>query len=116
MHRLGRHMSIEVNGDLVHDEPFDFMNQINYPTNRQVSAGRRDHGQLHLRRRSGSDVGFGDQLQRGDVLRRLLPLPGGSASRTAATACRSEWHARVPAPGATWSALCSKATVPSASM
>jgi hypothetical protein len=39
MHQLGNHMLVELNGDPVHDMDFNFMEQVNYPTTRQVSAG-----------------------------------------------------------------------------
>jgi hypothetical protein len=39
MHQLGTHMKIDVNGDVVHDEPFYFAEQKNYPASLNVTSG-----------------------------------------------------------------------------
>lgn len=59
MHQLGKHMLVELNGDPVQDEDFNFMEQINYPTDRQVSAGDTI-GVTCSYNESDVDVGFGD--------------------------------------------------------
>ena len=59
MHQLGDHMLIEVNGDPVHDEAFRFEEQINYPTNRQVSVGDEITVTCTYKHTT-VDVGFGD--------------------------------------------------------
>ncbi len=59
MHQLGEHMLVEINGDPVHDEDFRFEEQINYPTNRQVSAGDEITVTCEYLE-SDADVHFGD--------------------------------------------------------
>ena len=59
MHQLGEHMRVEINGDVVHDEAFRFAEQINYPTNREVSAGDEITVTCDYHT-SNVDVGWGD--------------------------------------------------------
>jgi len=63
MHQLGKHMLIELNGDAVQDEDFNFMEQKNYPTNRQVSVGDQI-GVTCSYNESDVDVTFGDSSNR----------------------------------------------------
>jgi hypothetical protein len=60
MHQLGRHMKVAVNGDLVHDEPFVFTEQKNYPTTLAVSQGDQIQVTCSYDNHTGSPVGFGD--------------------------------------------------------
>jgi hypothetical protein len=59
MHQLGKHMLVEINGEAVHDEDFAFIEQVNYPTNRQVSAGDEVVVTCSYHQ-SDVDVSFGD--------------------------------------------------------
>ncbi|HEU5056016.1 MAG TPA: hypothetical protein VFU21_05805 [Kofleriaceae bacterium] len=59
MHQLGKHMLVEINGDPVHDQMFAFQEQINYPTNREVSAGDEITVTCDYHE-SDVDVDFGD--------------------------------------------------------
>ena len=60
MHQLGRHMKIEVSGEVVHDQPFSFTNQVNYPTERQLVAGDVIDVTCTYLNDTGDPVGFGD--------------------------------------------------------
>ena len=60
MHQLGTHMLVEVNGETVHDEPFVFTEQKNYPTSRQVSQGDQIQVTCTYDNDTGGTVGFGD--------------------------------------------------------
>jgi hypothetical protein len=59
MHQLGKHMTVAIDGDLVHDEMFRFEEQINYPTNREVTASQEITVTCDYHE-SDVDVGFGD--------------------------------------------------------
>jgi hypothetical protein len=59
MHQLGDHMLVEINGDPVHDEAFRFEEQINYPTNREVSVDDEITVTCTYKHTT-VDVGFGD--------------------------------------------------------
>jgi len=59
MHQLGNRMTITINDNMVFQEDFRFQEQINYPINRQVSAG----DQIEVTCRydyTATDVHFGD--------------------------------------------------------
>ena len=59
MHQLGNRMTIEINDNMVFQEDFRFEEQINYPIDRQVSAG--DEIQVTCRYNyTATHVGFGD--------------------------------------------------------
>jgi hypothetical protein len=60
MHKLGRRMTVELNGTAVQDEDFTFTEQINYPTNRQVSAGDQLDVTCYYDNHTGGTVTFGD--------------------------------------------------------
>jgi hypothetical protein len=60
MHKLGRHMKIEVGGEVVHDDEFSFTEQINYPTTRQISAGESIDVTCTFVNDTGETVGWGD--------------------------------------------------------
>jgi hypothetical protein len=60
MHKLGVHQIIEVEGEVVHDQPFNFLEQVNYPTNRQLSAGDSITVTCRHLNDTGEDVGFGE--------------------------------------------------------
>lgn len=60
MHQLGRHMLIEVNGTAVHDEPFDFLEQKNFPTELQLQAGDEIAVTCTYEGHPDQNVGFGD--------------------------------------------------------
>jgi hypothetical protein len=59
MHQLGEHMTIDINTTNVHNEDFFFEEQINYPTERQVSPGDQIHVTCDYKQ-SDVDVDFGD--------------------------------------------------------
>lgn len=60
MHKLGAHQIIEVNGEVVHDEPFRFTEQVNYPTVRQLSVGDEVRVTCTFVNDTGEAVPFGD--------------------------------------------------------
>jgi hypothetical protein len=60
MHQYGTHMTIEVNGEVVHDERFRFNDQVNYPTNRQIQAGDTIRVTCRYVNDTGEAVGWGD--------------------------------------------------------
>lgn len=60
MHKLGSHQTIEVNGEVVHDEPFSFTEQVNYPTSRQLAAGDNVRVTCTFVNDTGAAVPFGD--------------------------------------------------------
>jgi Copper type II ascorbate-dependent monooxygenase, C-terminal domain len=64
MHQLGTHMKIEVDGAIVHDEPFSFDEQVNYPTDRELSAGAEVRVTCTYVNETGEDVPFGDSSNR----------------------------------------------------
>ena len=59
MHQLGEHMLVEIDGVPVHDEDFRFEEQVNYPTNREVTAGQEITVTCDYHT-SDVDVEFGD--------------------------------------------------------
>ncbi|HLU68281.1 MAG TPA: hypothetical protein VKZ63_18485 [Kofleriaceae bacterium] len=60
MHQLGRHMTIQVNDQIVHDQPYAFTEQKNYPTELAVSAGDTITVTCTYDNPTGMDVGWGD--------------------------------------------------------
>jgi hypothetical protein len=60
MHQLGSHLKIEVDGETVHDEPFSFVEQVNYPTTGQITAGQEVKVTCTFVNETGAPVDFGD--------------------------------------------------------
>ena len=60
MHRLGRHMQIEVGGQVVHDGDFSFEEQRHYPTRLEVPAGESIRVTCTYLNDTGAPVGFGE--------------------------------------------------------
>ena len=59
MHQLGNRMTIEIDDNMVFQEDFRFEEQLNYPINRQVSAGQEITVTCRYNY-TATDVGFGD--------------------------------------------------------
>lgn len=60
MHQLGRHITVKVNGDTVLDEEFGFEEQVNYPTDFDVSTGDLVEVSCFYDNNTGGNVGWGD--------------------------------------------------------
>lgn len=60
MHQLGTHMKIEVSGEVVHDGPFSFTEQVNYPTLRELRPGDEIRVTCTYENDTGREVTFGD--------------------------------------------------------
>ena len=64
MHQLGTHMVIDVSGDVVHDQTFRFTEQVNYPTERPVTAGEQINVTCRYVNTTGDPVSWGDSSNR----------------------------------------------------
>jgi len=60
MHQMGTHMVVKVNDEVVHDENFNFTEQINYPTERQVQQGDSINVTCTYVNDTGDPVTWGD--------------------------------------------------------
>ncbi len=64
MHKLGTHMTIDIDGDVVHDEDFRFTEQVNYPTERAVTAGETINVTCRYVNTTNGPVTWGDSSNR----------------------------------------------------